>query len=212
MQRLRKKLAKDIWWLSRKEHSDRDSGYMISRVQSDAQNIGSLVKSIATLGKQFLLLVASIVLTWILLKSAVFVLIPKIILTFIMGIYSNRAIHSRSIIMMENKAIDFGSVGKLVEGRETLASQGGSRKATTNVIHKQTDHIGSMKRLLFTQTSLSTITGIIGTAGLAVLLGWSGFLVAWREITFGDWYALNLSTWWECYPLRSINGTHFNIR
>ena len=68
-----------------------------------------------------------------------------------------------------SSAIVFGTVGELVDGRETLTSQGGIRKVTSNVIQKQSDHIGSMKRLLFTQTRLRTVTGIIRTTGLAVL-------------------------------------------
>ena len=192
VKRLREKLAEDISWLSNGVHGDKDSGYMISRVQSDAQNIGSLIRSIATLGNQFLMLIASVVMTWILLKGAVLVLLPTVILTFMIGMFAYRAIHRRSMVTMESGAIVFGSVGELVDGRETLASQGGSRKVTSKVIQRQSDHIGSVKRLLFTQTRLRTVTGIIRTAGLAVLLAWSGFRVAWGEITFGDWFAINL--------------------
>lgn len=193
VQKIREKLAEDISWLSNNVHrEDKDSGYMISRVQSDAQNVGNFVRSIATLGNQFLMLIASIVLTWILLKGAVLVLLPTVILTFLIGMFAYRAIHRKSMVTMESGAIVFGSVGELVDGRETLASQGGIRKVTSNVIQRQSDHIGSMKRLLFTQTRLRTVTGIIRIAGLAVLLAWSGFRVAWGEITFGDWYAINL--------------------
>lgn len=192
VKRLRERLAEDISWLSNGVHEDKDSGYMISRVQSDAQNIGSLIRSIATLGNQFLILLASVVLTWILLNSAVLVLLPTVILTFLIGMFAYRAIHRRSMVTMESGAIVFGSVGELMDGRETLASQGGSRKVTSKVIQRQSDHIGSVKQLLLTQTRLRTTTGIIRTAGLAVLLAWSGFRVAWGEITFGDWFAINL--------------------
>lgn len=192
VKRLRERLAEDISWLSNDVHSNKDSGYMISRVQSDAQNIGSMIRSMATLGNQILMLGASVVLTWILLKGAVLVLIPTVILTFLVGMFAYRVIHKKSMVTMESGAVAFGSVGELVDGKETLASQGGSRRITAEVIKKQSDNISKVKRLLLTQTRLRTITGIIRTAGLAVLLAWSGFRVAWGEITFGDWYAINL--------------------
>ncbi|MCD4774707.1 MAG: hypothetical protein K8S15_01485 [Candidatus Aegiribacteria sp.] len=124
VKKLRERLAKDISWLSNAVHGDKDSGYMISRVQSDAQNIGSFIRSIAIVGNQFLLLLASVILTWILLKGAVLVLLPTIILTFLIGMLAYRLIHKRSMVTMESGAIVFGSVGELVDGRETLASRG----------------------------------------------------------------------------------------
>ncbi|NOQ23409.1 MAG: hypothetical protein GQ565_12290 [Candidatus Aegiribacteria sp.] len=76
IKRLRERLAEDISWLSNDLHSDKPSGYMISRVQNDAQNIGNLIRSLATLGNQILILGASVVLTWVLLKGAV--LVPSV--------------------------------------------------------------------------------------------------------------------------------------
>ncbi|NOQ21940.1 MAG: ATP-binding cassette domain-containing protein [Candidatus Aegiribacteria sp.] len=192
VKRLRERLAEDISWLSSDVHSDKDSGYMISRVQSDAQSIGSLIRSLATLGNQILMLGASIVLTWILLKSAVLVLLPTVIMVFLVGMYAYRVIHKRSMVTMESGAVAFGSVGELVEGRETLAAQGGSKRITAEVIKKQADNISKVKHLILTQTRLRTVTGIIRTVGLTVFLAWSGFRVAWGVITFGDWYAINL--------------------
>lgn len=192
VKQLRERLAEDISWLSNDVHSDKDTGYMISRVQSDAQNIGSLIRSLATLGNQILMLGASVVLTWILLKGAVLVLLPTVILVFLVGMIAYRVIHKRSMATMESSAVAFGSVGELVDGRESLASQGGRKRITAEVIKKQSANISKVKDLFLTQTRLRTVTGIIRTAGLAVLLAWSGFRVAWGIITFGDWYAINL--------------------
>jgi ATP-binding cassette, subfamily B, bacterial len=186
---LRKRLSQALSWLST---NTKDSGYLMSRIQNDARNIGGFVRSIATLSNQSILLLASGILTWILLSSAIWILIPTVLLTFSIGLYAYRSLHKRSIVTMENGAIALGSVGELVEGKETLTAQGGTRIITQSVIKMQEKHVNSIKQVLFTQTRLTSITGVVRTIGLAVLLGWSGLRVAWGEITFGDWYALNL--------------------
>ncbi|NOQ22673.1 MAG: hypothetical protein GQ565_08495 [Candidatus Aegiribacteria sp.] len=122
-------------------------------------------------------------------------MLPIIILVFLVGMFAYRVIHKRSKVTMESSAVAFGSVGELVDGKETLASQGGSKRITAEVIKMQADNINKVKHLILTQTRLQTVTGTIKTAGLAVLLAWSGFRVAWGVITFGDWYAYQFVCW-----------------
>ncbi|MCK5787234.1 MAG: ABC transporter ATP-binding protein [Candidatus Sabulitectum sp.] len=189
---LRKRLAEDISWLTNLHQIDDDSGYLISRVQSDAQSIGTLIKSLSTLGNQLLVLLSSVILMHTILSSSILVVFPIVILISVVGFLAYNRIHKLSLNMMESNAKAFGSIGELIEGKDTLILQGGGKEVTSEVIRKQSNHIMNVKRLLLTNTRIGVITGTIRTLAVSVMLAWSGFRVVSGSITFGDWYAVNL--------------------